>query len=468
MQPVEKIWDYCEVVEEQMRWKKAIPMVSLEIENHLIDQVNAYIHEGDTEEVAVDKAILQMGDAEEVGRGLDASYRPKPQWFLLLFSVGLLCLGALLQLSCYFYFAPEDWVYTFRVMPFVLAGIALVGCYFLDFTMLGKYALHCYFATLIVTIAGVLLSNTHNASGVLYLGFGRVMISVPCVTLMYPLVFALMVYHLRGRNMKGFFGSILGLLPMFLVLYFTTSASNIVPFVISATAILCFTIYRGWFGEGRTKQIRMMVATFVVMAAAGIWCCITWAYRWNRLMAFIDPMSEPNGSGFVYRLIRELMSGTQFIGKGVLPSGVETIDQIPMYTDFMLSFFSHQFGWIVFVVVAALFVLFAVVVGKKVLQQTSVLGTVVSLSIFLTFVVQAVIYFVYNLGYGLLAPISLPFVSFGNMAMIVNGALVGFMLSVFRTGEIYSDSVVQTEKMVKKSRISFVDGKLVIDFSGLI
>ncbi len=39
MEPSNRIKNYCDTVCDQMRWKKAKAMVSKEIENHLLDQV---------------------------------------------------------------------------------------------------------------------------------------------------------------------------------------------------------------------------------------------------------------------------------------------------------------------------------------------------------------------------------------------------------------------------------------------
>lgn len=67
MQQSTKINEYLKIVCEQIRWKKAHGVISEEIENHIIDQKNAFINEGLDEEAAIDKAILDMGDPVVVG-----------------------------------------------------------------------------------------------------------------------------------------------------------------------------------------------------------------------------------------------------------------------------------------------------------------------------------------------------------------------------------------------------------------
>ena len=62
-----RIEDYLHLVTSQIRCKKACPCVEKELENHIMDQMNAYVKEGMDEETALDKAILEMGDPVEVG-----------------------------------------------------------------------------------------------------------------------------------------------------------------------------------------------------------------------------------------------------------------------------------------------------------------------------------------------------------------------------------------------------------------
>jgi len=81
-----KITEYLEVVCRQIRWKKAQASVLEEIENHIIDQKNAFISDGLNEEEATDKAIAEMGDPIVVGEQLDRVHRPG----LIGMSIGIL------------------------------------------------------------------------------------------------------------------------------------------------------------------------------------------------------------------------------------------------------------------------------------------------------------------------------------------------------------------------------------------
>ena len=92
MQQPSKITEYLETVRLQIRWKKAQSPVLEEINNHIIDQKDAFVSDGLNEEEATDKAIAEMGDPIVVGEQLDRTHRPR----LIGLGIGiLLVLGIL-------------------------------------------------------------------------------------------------------------------------------------------------------------------------------------------------------------------------------------------------------------------------------------------------------------------------------------------------------------------------------------
>lgn len=76
---------------------------------------------------------------------------------------------------------------------------------------------------------------------------------------------------------------------------------------------------------------------------------------------------------------------------------------------------------------------FFIIIGfVKCLKQKSLLGTLVSTSVMMTFTLQVIGYVICNLGFQLLSPISFPLISSGSTAMIINLMLIGIMLSVLK------------------------------------
>lgn len=148
------------------------------------------------------------------------------------------------------------------------------------------------------------------------------------------------------------------------------------------------------------------------------------------------------GAGYISTLTRDIISNAKFIGEGL---GASTGYMVPeIYTDSLLTYLIHKFGWISFIIIAAVLALLIIKSFKLCLKQNSILSSLVSLSIVLTITAQIVIYIAYNLGFYLIAPLTLPFISYGGTGLVINMVLIGIMLSVFKWGNLVNDNVVES------------------------
>ena len=68
---------YIQTVTEQIRCKRALPLVTKELEGHIEDQKSDYMKAGMNVEEAEEAAVLEMGDPVEVGVEMDRIHRPK-------------------------------------------------------------------------------------------------------------------------------------------------------------------------------------------------------------------------------------------------------------------------------------------------------------------------------------------------------------------------------------------------------
>ena len=82
--------------------------------------------------------------------------------------------------------------------------------------------------------------------------------------------------------------------------------------------------------------------------------------------------------------------------------------------------------------------------GTEVLRRIRALhsrtGKLLALSAFLPLFLQAAIYWLYNLGWWPLGVLSLPFLSYGVFFLLVDAALAGVLLSVFRMDALLRDT----------------------------
>jgi cell division protein FtsW (lipid II flippase) len=459
LQLSDEIKSYSTTVCEQIRWKKAHPGIAKEIEDHLCDQRDYYISEGEEEEIATQKAILEMGDAVSVGIALDKTHKPKPQWILILLTIALMFVGTGAR-----YLINSSSVKNFSIVPYIIAIAIFFAAYFLDFTALAKYPKTCYFLTLILSMGSFTMVSSVN--GRAWFSFAGFAVNLSYLALIYPLAYSLLIYSMRNKGTKGILLCGIGYVPYGIILLLIPSTTGFVLYTISALILLIVVTRRGWFGGSKSKGLFMAVIPTALWVISLISMFLLQPYRIQRLRILLNPSSDPRGAGYQAIMIRQLMSGAEFIGKGTIPQqyGSSILSAPGIDTDQILTILTHNYGWIVFIGITLLFITFSVFGFYYVSKQRSVLGLMVSLSILLIFIMQTVLYMAGNLGYGILAVMSLPLVSYGKTALFLNAGLIGIMLSVFRTGDIIQDSWRPYAK--SSSFISYEDGKLIINLKG--
>lgn len=460
MQSIKPIKDYCNKVSEQIRWKKAKPIIITEIENHLYDQRDAYMASGDDENAATHKAISQMGDAIFLGQELDKTHKPKPQWLMIVLTGIIMLLG--LFINDYINASTAS-LGTFGFLPYVFAFGIFVGCYYIDFTVLGKHSMKIYLFILCVSIIGVLFCPRVNGKQVWVMG----MFSIPLtyLSLIFPLAFSLFVYRMRSKGFPGILMCGLAYLPLAFLLKVIPTISGLIFYTITALAVLCFSIWRGWFGVN--KKQGLMVVFIPTIIISPLFCLLYLNRMWTRISVFLNPEEARLTAGYQYCVIRAFLSKAVFWGKGGVPEMIGDISAMPnVNTDYSLVFLIHQFGFVILLFITLLIVAFSSIGIYKALREKSILGSLIALTIILTFILQSAFYILDNLGYGLISGLSLPLISYGNTALFINAALIGFMLSIFRTGEIVRDcSLEMKTNKGSHSIFSYEDGKITINLN---
>lgn len=452
-----KLTAYLEVVRQQIRWKRAHAPVLQEIENHIADQKNALISEGFDDETATNRAITEMGDPVAVGQQLDRTHRPKPDWLLLAMTAVLLFLGLLFQ----FLVGPDiqngTEMFGKQVIWAGLAILALLAAYFVDFTIIGKYPRIIFFALSILTAADYMFYGDISRLHTVYL------------LLLFPTAFAGFVYGMRNKG----YGGLIACGSVFLIpAYFAYSLLSLtVLFLLGISCLIISTaaVAKSWFNVNKPAAMLIMYisAAAAVLASPFLLSLLGKGYVWQRIRTGLYPSLDPAGGGYIGTLIHKILSHARLIGEGMPPGGYgqEPVGQLlpAANTDFLLTYLTYRFGWIVFIGISVLILIFivrALVVCKK---QKSVLGFLVSLAVILTFALQVIFYIACNLGFLLFRPVLLPLLSYGGRGLLTNMFLIGFLLSVFRTGNLAGDRAAAVT--VRAGRfIQYENGKIIINF----
>ncbi len=154
------------------------------------------------------------------------------------------------------------------------------------------------------------------------------------------------------------------------------------------------------------------------------------AYRLKRILTFLNPWNDPQGAGF--QIIQSLIA----IGSGSWwGSGISHSKQkffyLPMqHTDFIFSIIAEETGFIgstIIILLYALFLYFGMRIAwqlKKPFHIFATLGFTILLSL------QALINIFVATGLLPTKGIGLPFISYGNSALICSCAMIGLILNM--------------------------------------
>ena len=83
----ETFTQFARTAAEQLRWKKARPLVEDELLTHLCDQRDALMAGGMDETAATAESLRLTGDPYEIGTELDRVHRPKTPTALFMLAV---------------------------------------------------------------------------------------------------------------------------------------------------------------------------------------------------------------------------------------------------------------------------------------------------------------------------------------------------------------------------------------------
>jgi cell division protein FtsW len=181
---------------------------------------------------------------------------------------------------------------------------------------------------------------------------------------------------------------------------------------------------------------RFLVTVLALGGAIGSWLAIGTAYRRARLMTFLDPWQDPGGKGFqILQSFIGLHNGN-FWGVG-LGNGKEKLFYLPeAHNDFIFAVIGEELGFLG-VAAVALAYLYFIYRGLRIAwnchhKHGDAFGTYLAAGITLALGLQGFVNMSVVLGLVPTKGLTLPFISYGGSALLVDLFAVGVLLSIAR------------------------------------
>ncbi|MEE8360371.1 MAG: putative lipid II flippase FtsW [Candidatus Omnitrophota bacterium] len=158
-------------------------------------------------------------------------------------------------------------------------------------------------------------------------------------------------------------------------------------------------------------------------------------YRWNRILAFIDPWRDPKGTGFqIIQSFLALGSG------GVLGVGLGMSKQKLFYlpeahTDFIFSIIGEELGLVGTLSVTLLFMALIWQGMRAVLKTEDSFGRFMGLGIVSMIALEVVINIGVTIGALPTKGMPLPFISYGGTALVIHMVAIGLLLNIIKNSE---------------------------------
>jgi rod shape determining protein RodA len=162
-------------------------------------------------------------------------------------------------------------------------------------------------------------------------------------------------------------------------------------------------------------------------------------HQQKRIQSFIDPMADPLGSGYNAIQAKVAIGSGGVWGKGFLSGNQTQLQFIPeQWTDFIYCVVGEEFGFVGSMIVLSLFLfLFVRILRIASMAKENFLSMVIVGILSVYFV-----HFLINIGMAIgLMPvigIPLPFISYGGSSLLVNMAMLGIVLNIYRTRKNYT------------------------------
>lgn len=410
--------EYLEILAEQIRYKKALPMIEKELEDHMEDQKKDFLASGMTEKEAEAAAVMEMGDPVAVGVDMDRIHRPKMAWGLILLTGALYLAGMIFRYLLYdrsglgIYIA-NSWVY------YVLAFVVMIGVCYVDYSRIGEKARELTVGLFLILMAGIWFGGTvvNGSFGWISVG-GMMILNVRVLVYLFLPLYGAILYRYRGQGYEVIWKAAAWMLPAVVVVFYANS--------LMLALLLCV----------------FSMVIFLLLYAGMVWKFGA-VYQKERLQMLLPPYGEEISA--VMEPLRSAAANSHMVG-----SSAQAMKGLEMYgdRDFLFTYILSFCGILTAVLFISLIAVLLFYLLKHTLRQRKQAGRIMGLGCTVVLVGRLVIYLLGNLGLQPYGDGYCPFLSTGGSSAVVTGILLGLLFSIYRYQNIAKEPKKSRTKQI--------------------
>ena len=350
----------------------------------------------------------------------------KLDWVLIIAVILFLVISLLIIYSISFNGSILNPLNLQKQIVSIIIGLALMFFLaFLDYRLLNYHSTKLYFLMTLILVAVILVGKTvkGNTGWLDFFSFNVQPVEIAKIVLIIFLASFLSKKKTQLSILVRIIASVvLIFIPTFLILRQPDLGSAIIILFVWLVLLLASGLNK------KNLALLLMAGFFTVLIS---WFFLA-DYQKNRIVNFINPNSDPQGSGYnVIQATIAVGSGGIF-GKGIGHGSQSQLNFLPeKHTDFIFSVITEELGLVGALVV---FTLFGIIFWR--LKETARMardnfGYLVALGILAMIFFQTFINIGMNIGIMPVAGVPLPFLSYGGSSMVIMLSAIGLAQSVY-------------------------------------
>lgn len=220
-----------------------------------------------------------------------------------------------------------------------------------------------------------------------------------------------------------------GVLPILSVILFFFILIMLEPDFGTAMVIV-LTLVVLIFSSGVKLSFFVKIGVVGLLGIVGL--IIVAPYRMARIVSFLNPWTDPLGSGF--QIIQSLyaIGPGGLLGQGFLNSRQKHFYLPEPQTDFIFSIISEEFGFLGVLIVTSLFFFIFYRALKISLNSNDLFSKYLSFGLIFGIIIQGLLNLMVVIGIIPVTGVTLPFLSYGGSSLLVSMASIGIILNISR------------------------------------
>lgn len=320
----------------------------------------------------------------------------------------------------------EGSVVFIKQLVFVLAGFGLLIFFtILDYRFLYNYNKVIYIFTFMLLVAVLILgTKVRGAVSWFRIGsYGFEPVELAKLAVILTMAKYLDIYAHRLYSLKYIITSVV---PVLVLMGLTFIQPDLGSFMVIGA------IWIGMIVVSGIKRKHLALILLVIFTTSSLaWVLLLKDYQKARIVSFLNPDTDPLGTG--YNLLQSVIAvgSGKFWGHGLGQGSQSQLEFLPeKHTDFIFAVVAEEWGFFGILLLVTIFTVLLFRIVKITLSSKNYFGRMIGIGAILMIFFQIIVNVGMNIGILPITGIPLPFVSYGGSALLTLFILMGIIQSV--------------------------------------